>query len=55
MSNGTFATNGHDFMGVVAESEILLLCFLFSGCVLLSKWYTCDDWVYDTDYSRLDP
>lgn len=28
---------------------------LFSGCVILSKWYTCDDWVYDTDYSRLDP
>uniref|UniRef100_A0A8B9SYV7 Sodium-coupled neutral amino acid symporter 2 n=2 Tax=Anas platyrhynchos TaxID=8839 RepID=A0A8B9SYV7_ANAPL len=25
------------------------------GCVILSKWYSCDDWVYDADYSRLDP
>lgn len=39
----------------LAKTDNASLYFLFSGCVILSKWYSCDDWVYDADYSRLDP
>lgn len=55
MSNGIQAVYMHDFIDSVAETDPASLYSLFSGCIILSKWYTCDDWVYDTDYSRLDP